>query len=88
MSQMNRILANTHLGVHYPGKHETLVDDETWQRVQDVLAAKRIGEKHRTHHHYLKGTIFCGHCHSRLCVTYARGKLGVIYPYWCCVGRC
>lgn len=74
-------------GVEYQGKHEPLVDAEIWQRVQDVLASKRQGEKHREHHHYLKGTIWCGHCGSRLIVTYAKGKLGKHYPYYLCVGR-
>jgi site-specific DNA recombinase len=94
ISQMHRLLASpyykgivTFNGVKYQGKHERLVDDETWQQVQDILAAHRNGEKQRVHPHYLKGTIFCGHCGSRLCVNYSRGKLGVVYPYYFCVGR-
>ena len=93
ISQMHRILARpyykgvvTFNGVHYPGKHEPLIESELWQRVQDMLASKANGEKQRTHHHYLKGTIFCGHCGSRLCVSYAKGRGGV-YPYYFCVGR-
>jgi site-specific DNA recombinase len=94
ISQMHRILARPYYkgivvynGVQYQGKHEPLVDEETWQRVQDMLASKANGEKQREHHHYLKGTIYCGHCGSRLCVTYAKGKMGVVYPYYFCVGR-
>jgi site-specific DNA recombinase len=93
LSQMNRILRSPYYkgivvynGVEYQGKHEPLVDDDTWQQVQDMLASKRRGEKQREHHHYLKGTIYCGHCGSRLCVTYAKGRGGV-YPYYFCVGR-
>ena len=52
-----------------------------------MLSSKRNGEKQREHHHYLKGTIFCGHCGSRLCVTFSRGKSGQRYPYYFCVGR-
>lgn len=51
-----------------------------------MLASNRHGEKQRTHHHYLKGTIWCGHCGSRLVVSYAKGRSG-IYPYYFCVGR-
>ena len=94
ISQMHRILACPYYkgivvynGVEYQGKHEPLVDPETWQHVQDMLASKANGEKQREHHHYLKGTIYCGHCGSRLIVTHARGKLGKRYPYYLCVGR-
>lgn len=94
ISQLHRILASpyyrgivTYNGVQYQGKHEPLVDDETWQRVQDMLSSKANGEKQRSHHHYLKGTIWCGRCGSRLCVTFAKGKMGGIYPYYFCVGR-
>ena len=94
LSQMHRILRNPYYkgivrfnGVEYQGKHDKLVDEDTWQKVQDVLASKANGEKQRDHHHYLKGTILCGHCGSRLCVSYSRGKTGAVYPYYFCVGR-
>ena len=91
---MHRLLSNPYYkgivvfkGVEHQGKHEPLVDPETWQRVQEILSSKRQGLKQRTHHHYLKGTIWCGHCGSRLVVNYSRGKLGKIYSYYMCVGR-
>ncbi len=94
VAAMGRVLKNPYYkgivrynGVEYEGKHTPLVDAETWQRVQDILSSKRQGLKQREHHHYLKGTIWCGHCGSRLVVTYARGKLGKLYPYYMCVGR-
>ncbi|HYM54458.1 MAG TPA: recombinase zinc beta ribbon domain-containing protein [Solirubrobacteraceae bacterium] len=74
-------------GVLYPGKHERLVDYETWQRVQELLTAKHLaGEKHREHPHYLKGSIFCGQCGSRLIVCHAKGRGGT-YSYFICIGR-
>ena len=94
LSQMNRLLRSpyyvgivTYNGADYPGKHEPLVNDETWQRVQDHLGKKKHGLKQRDHHHYLKGTIWCGYCGSRLCVTFSTGKQGVRYPYYFCLGR-
>ena len=94
LAHMYRILSNPYYkgivvfnGAEYQGKHTPLVDEDTWQRVQDVIASKRRGEKQREHHHYLKGTIYCGHCGSRLCVSYSKGKTGAIYPYYFCVGR-
>ncbi len=75
-------------GVHYQGKHEQLVDPETWQRVQEMLAARNIaGEKQREHHHYLKGSVYCGNCGSRLVVSHAKNRHGTIYEYFICVGR-
>ena len=74
-------------GVIYPGKHPHLVEPETWQQVQDLLSAKYlVGEKQREHPHYLKGSIYCGTCGSRLIVNYAKGR-GGIYPYFICIGR-
>lgn len=62
-------------GVLYEGKHEALVDHDTWQRVQELLSAKHLtGERHREHPHYLKGSIFCGQCGSRLIVCNAKGR--------------
>jgi site-specific DNA recombinase len=75
-------------GVVYPGKHQPLVTRETWDEVQQLLTAKNYaGEKQREHPHYLKGSIYCGQCGSRLIVNYAKGRRGGIYPYFICVGR-
>ncbi|MPV49805.1 hypothetical protein GCG21_07255 [Pseudactinotalea sp. HY160] len=45
------------------------------------------GEKTQTHEHYLKGSIYCGDCASRLMVTHAKNGQGVVYPYFICAGR-
>ena len=75
-------------GVLYQGKHEPLVDPETWQRVQELLAARNIaGEKQREHPHYLKGSVYCGNCGSRLVVSHAKNRHGTIYEYFICLGR-
>ena len=91
---MHRILACPYYkgiivfnGVEYQGKHEPLVDLEAWQQVQDVLASKANGEKQRGASPLLEGHHLCGHCGSRLCVSYAKGKLGKVYPYYFCLGR-
>ena len=82
-------------GVEYDGRHEPLVDAQTWQRVQDILDAhNQGGDRPRIHNHYLKGTVFCGKqddsgavCGSRLIVTHARSRSGRIYPYFVCSSR-
>lgn len=79
MSHLHRLLRHPYYvglvryqGVLYQGKHERLVDHDTWQRVRDLLTARNLaGEKQREHPHYLKGSIFCGQCGSRLIVSYA-----------------
>ncbi len=74
-------------GAHYPGRHPKLVDEATWRLVQDVLTARGPGEKQREHRHYLKSSVFCGSCGSRLIITNAKNRHGAIYPYFVCVGR-
>jgi site-specific DNA recombinase len=74
-------------GVAYPGKHQPLVTPETWHEVQKLLTAKNYaGEKQRQHPHYLKGSIYCGQCGSRLIVCHAKGRGGT-YRYFICIGR-
>jgi len=75
-------------GVIYPGLHEPLVDPQTWQRVQDILTAHNTAGTHqRTNQHYLRGSVYCGSCGSRLMVTTARNRWGTEYPYLVCSGR-
>ncbi len=74
--------------IEYPGRHEPLVSVETWDRVQQVLDSQNCaGEKHRDHPHYLKGSVFCGSCGSRLIVSHHAGRRGRIYEYFICLGR-
>lgn len=71
----------------HPGTHEPLVDLVTWAAVQDVLAARRNGERSRTHDHYLKGTVYCIECGRRLIFQHTRGKNGIVYEYFVCHRR-
>ncbi|MHB1522223.1 MAG: recombinase family protein [Ferrimicrobium sp.] len=75
-------------GVTYPGLHEPLVDPQTWQQVQDLLSAHNTAGTHqRTNNHYLRGSVFCGTCDSRLMITTARNRWGTSYLYLVCSGR-
>jgi site-specific DNA recombinase len=74
-------------GVLYEGKHPPLVTRAVWEGVQQLLTAKNFaGEKQRKYLHYLKGTVYCGQCGSRLIVCHAKGRGGT-YPYFICAGR-
>jgi site-specific DNA recombinase len=70
-------------GVEYPGKHEALISPAIFRQVQDVLKARLAGEKQRTYMHYLKGTVYCGRCASRMCIAYQKQQ----YMYYFCLGR-
>jgi site-specific DNA recombinase len=82
-------------GVDYQGKHPPIIDKQTFEEVQRLLEAHNFaGEKTRTHHHYLKGSVFCGRkndhgseCRCRLVVSNAKSRSGQIYPYFICMGR-
>ena len=75
-------------GVEYDGRHEPLIDLETFERVQELLDSRvKAGEKQRLYQHYLKGTIFCRRCKSRLHLINAKGRHGGNYPYFFCLGR-
>ncbi len=94
-SQVHRILTNPYYigklpfkGVIYEGRHPPLIDERTFQRVQHVLSGRRIaGDRSWRHEHYLKGSLFCARCQSRLGFGVSRGKSGQLYPYFFCLGR-
>ena len=76
-----------HRGVLYEGQHEPLVTAEVFMRVQDVLTGRRIGgDRSWPRTHFLKGTVYCQRCHSRLGFSRARGRGGE-YDYFYCLGR-
>ena len=92
--KLNKLLVNPYYrglvkfqGAYHPGRHEPLVDERTWQQVQDTLAAHKNGERTRRHPHYLKGTVYCGTCGSRMGVTIAKAASDERYPYFMCLGR-
>ena len=91
---LNKILINpyykgivTYNGVAYEGAHPALVDADTWQQVQDILLSHVNGERTREHPHFLKGSLFCKNCGSRMIVNYTKSGTGVRYPYFVCAGR-
>jgi site-specific DNA recombinase len=77
-------------GEEIPGRHEALIDPDLFDRVQDVLDLRgTAGERRRTHHHYLKGTLFCGRCHragriGRMILQPVTNSRGTEYLYFFC----
>ncbi len=74
-------------GIEYEGKHPPLITATVFQRVQDIIDSHRAGEKQRVHPHYLKGSVWCATCGSRLCISKHVNRFGSQYAYFMCVGR-
>jgi site-specific DNA recombinase len=81
-----------HKGDEFPGRHDALITDELFERVQDILDVRGgKGVRRRKHHHYLKGSVWCGQCHkqgreSRMIMQLAKGNGGT-YEYFFCRRR-
>jgi site-specific DNA recombinase len=79
-------------GTTYPGRHEALISQPLFDRVQDVLDLRSArGTRDRVHQHHLKGMLFCSRCdragrQARLIYTQAAGRGGT-YAYFFCRGR-
>lgn len=93
-SQLHRLLTNPYYkgqilfnGILYDGNQEALIDDVTWQQVQDVLAGRRLaGDRSWRHTHQLKGAVRCARCNGRLGYGTSKGRGGE-YDYFFCLGR-
>ena len=76
-----------YLGRRATGRHETLIDRDTFDRVQALLSARSVaGDRPHKHQHYLRGTLYCAECGGRLLYGKYRGNGGQ-YEYFCCIGR-
>jgi site-specific DNA recombinase len=74
-------------GLEYEGSHPPLVSGELFERVQQRLAANRqAGDRSYKRQHYLKGSLRCGRCKSRMLFFISKGR-GGSYEYFRCSGR-
>jgi site-specific DNA recombinase len=72
----------------FDGRHDPLIDQDTFDRVQARLDEKRVaGERPQTHQHYLRGSLYCDECGERLVYGISTGRSGKKYPYYFCMGR-
>jgi site-specific DNA recombinase len=75
-------------GVEYRGRHQPLVTQELFDRVQVVLTnLPGAGGRQRRYNHYLKGLLWCERCGRRLILNRARSATGAFYFYYLCRGR-
>jgi site-specific DNA recombinase len=72
----------------FRARHEPLIDQETFDRVQAMLDERRVaGDRSQHRHHYLRGSVFCGDCGHRLTYAMSRSKTGKRYAYFFCTSR-
>ena len=66
-----------------------IVDDATFQKVQERLAAvKRApAESKATVEYLLRGKAFCGYCGARMVGECGRSKTGAVHHYYSCADR-
>ncbi len=80
-------------GEEFSGRHEPLVSEALFARVQSVLDTNRAAtERRRVHHHYLKGSLMCARCAeqgrvSRMMLQRTFGRHGGEYWYFFCRAR-
>jgi site-specific DNA recombinase len=79
----------TFKGEKRAGIHEPLIEETTFERVQQVLGSHRAGgNRSRKHDHFLIGEIFiCDRCGCRLGYGRHRSKTGNVYEYFSCLSR-
>jgi site-specific DNA recombinase len=70
------------------GRHEAIIDRETFEQVQHVLDGHRAsGDRSHKHTHYLTRSLFCGVCGKRLGYGRHRSRSGDYYEYYSCLSR-
>jgi DNA invertase Pin-like site-specific DNA recombinase len=89
---VERILKNqyykgyvTHKGNAYPGEHEAIIDEETWNAVQEIFRKNATGQKRPCYltPSFLKGIIRCS-CGALMKHSYS-GNRGLVYRYYTCL---
>jgi hypothetical protein len=72
-------------GIKRPGGHDPLIEEDTFERVQQLLDAHRASWRPQPEHqHYLSGTLYCT-CGHRMGYGRHRSKSGRHYEYFSCL---
>jgi site-specific DNA recombinase len=71
-----------------PGKHEALVDFETWQKIQRKLKGRPIvpTRKDLNEDFPLRGFVTCACCDQPMTAAWSKGR-NARYPYYFCMSR-
>ena len=74
-------------GHAYPGEHEAIIDDKTWELTQSFLKANTqaaVPWRHKASNAALSGVIRCGHCNSAMGPARSK-RWGRVYHYYHCL---
>jgi site-specific DNA recombinase len=77
-------------GTRKRGSHQPLVDQETFDKVQAILAGRRptVTPRQRNRPDFpLRGLINCGKCGAPMTAGWSKGRTK-LYPYYFCSKRC
>jgi site-specific DNA recombinase len=83
----------TFKGEEYTGRHEPLISLELFEQVYDIAEPHTTAQdRRRVHHHYLKGSLFCGTCATkgiaqRMIMQQTVNRHGAVYLYFFCRGN-
>jgi site-specific DNA recombinase len=80
-----------HKGNIYQGKHQPIIDLDTWEKVQAIFAVPECRITKPTTRvsstPLLKGLFFCGCCASSMTPSYTAKKNGTRYRYYICTNK-
>lgn len=91
-----KILANTkyngkirHGDTIYDNIYPKIIDDVTWQKVQDIHAENQHapGRKKEIYDFILSGKLYCGDCQRPMVGESGTSRLGRIYYYYSCLAK-
>jgi len=68
----------------YPGIHQPLITEETFNRVQNIFSKRRFFRHGQKVVGLLKHLLICGHCQSFMLPNYTRKKNKKLYFYYRC----
>ena len=76
----------TYAGIEIEGGVPSIVSDELFYRVQEILKKnkKNAGHNKAKVEYLLTTKLFCGHCRSQMTGSSARSKTGKVYYYYVC----
>lgn len=72
--------------IEIPGVYDKIIDDETFNAVQDKIKSKQIKNKRKLHFYPLTGSFVCGVC-GRAVVGYSYKYKNKHNKYYRCLGR-
>lgn len=72
-------------GVIYEGRHPALIDEETFNKCQEIMTAhNQNASRQRIHNYLLRGFVFCNKCGKRLWADKHTKKSGIVFEMYFC----